>query len=226
MNNNPKSLRKIRALIFDAEGVLIDTEPLWDMSQEAFLQHYGKTYERNRVKSLLTGRSLAEGTAVLAQIYALPGPLDELIRQRQEIVQSCFQTNVTFIPGARAFLARFGRKLPFGIATSMDPDMFLGIAEKLDLLSLFPAISTLHQTQGRGKPAPALFLDCAARLNVAPVDCLVIEDAPLGIEAARRAGMLCAALTTTYEATLLEQADVIVHSFDEFGDWLASHLDF
>jgi beta-phosphoglucomutase len=73
----------------------------------------------------------------------------------------------------------------------------------------------LIDVEQRSKPNPDLFLHAAGRLEARPENCVVIEDAPHGVEAARRAGMKCIALTTTYDRRKLSQADIVVDTFDQ-----------
>ncbi len=211
---------KIRALVFDCEGVLIDTEPFWDASQIEFLAAHNKIYDRDSIKHLLTGRSFREGTAILARMYDLQGTLDELLHQRMQITFASFQREIHMIPGVQAFIEKYAYRIPLGIATAMAPDLFDIVVRHAHFPSYFSAISTLRDTQGKGKPDPSLFLHCASQLAVSPVQCLVIEDAPLGIEAAHNAGMRCAAITTTYAAKHLQQADIIVENFEDLAVWI------
>lgn len=103
----------IEALIFDAEGVVLDSEPAWDEAQREFLRRRGHRYDRDRIKPLLSGRSLAEGTSILKREYGLSGEPAELARERLEIVARLLARRLPFVPGFQAFLERV-RPVPGG----------------------------------------------------------------------------------------------------------------
>jgi HAD superfamily hydrolase (TIGR01509 family) len=205
----------IDTILFDAEGVVVDTEPAWDRGQEEFLRRRGCPYERERVKPLLTGRSLEEGVAVLQGLYGFGGDVEQLARERAGLVREAFTEEVDFLPGFPAFFDSVREIFKTGLATAMDPDLLDLLDRRLGLRDLFAGrVYTLAQGDLRGKPHPDLFLQAAAGLHSEPGQCLVIEDAPHGIEAARRAGMRCYGLASTYGTAKLCLADRI---FDDFS---------
>jgi beta-phosphoglucomutase len=204
----------IDSIIFDAEGVVIDTEPLWDKAQEEFLARRGQRSDRARVKPLLTGQSLLDGTRILQAEYGLEGDPCVLSNERLALVRDQISQHVGFIPGFQQFFETIRSKYKTCLATAMPEELLALVCQRLPLASLFgDRIYSLRQVGGRGKPSPDLFLYAAAQLQSRPANCLVIEDAPHGIEAARRAGIRSVGLTTTYPAELLSQADVVVGTF-------------
>ncbi len=210
------SARRARCILFDAEGVVIDTESLWDREQEAFLRAHGVAYERSHLKPLLTGRSLAESTAILRDAFNLPGSLGELVTQRTRAMHQLL-ADVQFVPGFRLFYERAKARYSTAVATAMDPELFFVVDERLGLSALFDGhVYTLLDARC-GKAAPDLFLVAAAALQVEPSAAVVLEDAPHGIVAARRAGMTCIAMTTTYPAALLQGADLVVDDYEQLA---------
>lgn len=209
--------RGIEAIIFDAEGVVIDTESIWDEGQRVFLERRGIAYDRAFVKPRLTGRSLADGVRALQAEYGFAGDPDELAEERAQIVRGLMRT-AGFVPGFTTFFERVAGEYRVCIATAMQGALFDVVDERLGLRRLFgERVFTIADVGFRSKPDPALFLYAAARLAVAPAACVVIEDAPLGIEAARRAGMRCVGLATTYEPPLLSAADQVARTYDEIA---------
>lgn len=210
----PLEWAMITAIIFDAEGVVIDSEGLWDCGQREFLRRRGVSYEREALKPLLTGRSLVDGVRVMQERYGFPGDLHTLARERLAIVKELFATGVSWIKGFEEFYARVCGRYRTALATALDPDLFAVVDHRLHLSELFQGqVFFLTDVGGVAKPDPALFLHAASILQTAPAQCLVIEDAPLGIEAARRAGMRCVALTTTYDRSCLLHADVVIEDY-------------
>jgi beta-phosphoglucomutase len=205
----------IDTIIFDAEGVVIDTEGLWDDAQRDFLARFGKTYDRSNIKHLLAGRSMIDGARVLKEAFDLPGDPEELADGRIEAARRHFES-VEFVPGFREFFAEVSPGFKTCLATAMDPRLFRGVADYLDLPRFFNArMFTIDDVGGRGKPAPDLFNFAASALGSDARSCLVIEDAPNGIEAARNAEMVCIGLATTFAPAILREADLVVSSFDE-----------
>ena len=205
----------IDTIIFDAEGVVIDTETIWDKGQEEFLRRRGFVYDRGRIKPLLTGRTLAEGVKVMQESYGFGGDPDQLAGERADIVRELFATDVGFIEGFEAFFDKVHYSYKTCIATALDQDLLALVDRHLGLSELFAGhIYTLSDVGFRSKPSPDVFLYAAKQLASKPDRCVVIEDAPHGIEAARRAGMRSIGISTTYEHDKLRSADLVVDGFD------------
>ncbi len=204
----------IDTIIFDGEGVVVDTETIWDQGQAEFLRRYGQVYDRDRIKPLLTGRSVAEGVRIMQHEYGFSGDVESQARERVAIVRQLFRDETGFIAGFREFFEGVRNRYQTCIATAMDPELVQLVDQRLGLSALFGGrIFTLADVGQRAKPNPDLFLYAAARLATAPEHCVVIEDAPHGLEAAKRAGMRSIALTTTYNRSLLAAADLVVDSY-------------
>jgi len=206
----------IDTILFDAEGVVLDTESLWDRGQEVFLRRRGFVYDRERVKPLLTGRTMAEGVIIMQDIYGFEGNIQEQARERVEIVKDLFRNKARFMDGFLEFFSQVRKEFKVAVATAMDEVILAEVELHLHLDELFSGhVYTLSQVEFRSKPNPDLFLLAARRLNSCPNSCVVIEDAPHGIEAARRAGMHNIGLATTYRPEQLNDADIVVKTFDE-----------
>jgi beta-phosphoglucomutase len=206
----------IDTIIFDAEGVVFDSELVWDNGQIEFLGRRGIVYEREKLKPLLTGRSLVEGVVVMQQMYGFPGKAEELAKERLAIVSNFFKDGVLFIEGFLDFYQIVQGKYKTCIATSLTGELLAIVEKTLDLSCLFAGnIFSIADVGHIDKPQPEIFLYAAKQLHAKVEQCLVIEDAPLGIEAAKRAGMKCIALTKTYRRELLSEADWIVDGYKE-----------
>jgi len=207
----------IDTIIFDAEGVVVDTECIWDKGQEEFLKRRGFVYDRAQVKPLLTGRSLVEGVRAMQQFYGFGGDPAELARERFEIVKDHMAEGVKFIDGFQTFFERVRATYKTCIASAMSEELMAIVDRVLGLSALFGGdkIFTLVHVNYVSKPDPALFVHAARQLQSAPEQCLVIEDAPFGVEAAHRAHMKCIGLATTYEPDQLAAADLVARSYDD-----------
>ncbi len=217
----------IDTIIFDAEGIVIDTETIWDKGQAIFLQRRGFVYDRERIKPLLTGRTLAEGVEVMKQAYRFDGDTEMLARERADIVRELFVHETAFIDGFLPFFATVRDHYKTCIATSMDQELLKLVDRHLNLSALFEGrIYTLDKVGYRSKPNPDIFLYAARQLGSIPQNCVVVEDAPHGIDAAKRAGMWCIAISTTYDARKLQQADCVVGSYAEIDLAAVNQLAF
>lgn len=210
------------AVIFDAEGVVIDTEECWNKTDTTVLDSFGIAYDITKVKPLLSGRSLLEGSQVLVKHYGLPVTAQDLCDKRFAVMSGLLK-NIRFISGFENFFSSLS--VPMAIGTAMQDDLLAIVEQQLNLKRLFNShVYSVQSAGGKGKPAPDVYLYAANKLGIVPSRCVVIEDAPLGIAAAKTAGMRCIALTTTYPRELLHAADVIVDSYDELTrDFLQAH---
>lgn len=191
----------IRALIFDMDGLLVDSEPLAAKAMTDFLTRFGQS-PRPEIAARLLGRRLPEAIAIVRDAYGLAADLEELTRMYGAMRLAALRGNLRPMAGAREILA-FGREagLRLALATSgMREHVDVSLAES-GLEGLFDAEVTGDQVQ-RGKPAPDLFLLAAQQLGVSPAVCVVLEDAPLGVEAAKAAGMRVIAVPNERTASL------------------------
>ena len=205
---------RITTIIFDADGVVIDSEKIWDEAQTEFSRRRGIPYERAKLKPRLAGKSQAEAGEILKVEYGLAQDAQSLAAERMALVKRGFEEGVEFRSGFREFFQRVRSDYQTCIATSMPEELLAIVDGRLGLSKLFGGqIFSLIAVGYRSKPNPAIFLHAAKQLGVEPANCLVIEDAPHGVEAARRAGMKCIGLTTTFDRQTLSHADSVVDSF-------------
>jgi beta-phosphoglucomutase-like phosphatase (HAD superfamily) len=207
----------IDAILFDCDGVVLDSETIWDRCETEFLRRRGIAFDIARTKPLITGLGQRAGVLLLQEQYGIAGDPDALAQERLEIIRELFEQEVRFTEGFPEFYEEKVRgRYATCIATSMPEELFavadrkLGIARFFDGRVYFPT-----HVGGRAKPAPDIFLHAAAQLGTPPERCLVIEDSPRGLEAARRAGMTSIGLATTHGPEMLGEADRVVASFAE-----------
>jgi beta-phosphoglucomutase len=207
----------IEAILFDCDGVVLDSETIWDRCEEEFLRRRGIAFDLARTKPLITGLSQQAGVLLLQEQYGVEGDPDALVAERLEIIRELFEQEVRFTEGFPEFYEEKVRgRYATCIATSMPAELFAVADRKLAISRFFgPRVYFPSHVGGRAKPAPDLFLYAARQLGAPPDRCLVIEDSPRGIEAARRAGMPVIGLATTHGRELLGEADWVVGSFGE-----------
>ncbi|HSU83554.1 MAG TPA: HAD family phosphatase [Thermoanaerobaculia bacterium] len=207
----------IEAILFDCDGVVLDSETIWDRCEEEFLRRRGIVFDVARTKPLITGLGQKAGVLLLQEQYGVEGDPDALVAERLEIIRGLFEREVRFTEGFPEFFEeRVRGRYATCIATSMPEELFAVADRKLAISRFFGSrVYFPSHVGGRAKPAPDLFLYAARQLGAPPDRCLVIEDSPRGIEAARRAGMPVIGLATTHGKEMLGEADRVVGSFGE-----------
>lgn len=222
------NLENIKAVIFDAEGVVVDTESLWDKSQEVVLEKRGLSYDREYLKPKMAGQTLQEGAKLIIEYYGLNESILDIADERRALINDLFETEIGYIEGFLPFVNRLKNadKFHISIATAMSKGLMQKVEKKLNLVQIFNNhIYFIEDVGNKSKPAPDVFLLAAEKMNISPINCVVIEDAPHGIEAANRAGMLSVGLTTTFSGRHLSEANYIVDNFTEVSSLLNLAVD-
>ena len=209
------SKNNLQAIIFDLEGVVVDSEKHWDTCAVIFLGRHGFKYQREPHKPLLMGKTLEEGVLIWKKEIGLKGSTKKLAQERRDIIRELyFDTN--FTPGFMDLFKIVSKKYRVGIGTSIERPFLKIIDDKLGITKLFDDhVYSIEDIGFISKPKPDIFLHVAEKLKVKPKDCVVFEDSPNGVEAAKRAGMVCIAITTTTDPKKLTKADLIIDSFQD-----------
>jgi pseudouridine-5'-monophosphatase len=180
--------RPVRAAIFDLDGLLLDTEPLYLQATSELLARYGVTLERDVLRRFI-GIPSPRTMQHLADHYGIDRAGEALAAERQAILDPLLPTSRPR-PGAVELTSRLAAaRVPIAIGTSSSRHTLAIKSEHhREWFATFGAIVTSDDV-GRGKPHPDIFLEAASRLGVAPEACLVFEDARSGVEAAQAGGM-------------------------------------
>jgi pseudouridine-5'-monophosphatase len=177
-------------VIFDMDGVLLDTERLYTEATQQIVGRFGKTFDWS-VKGNMIGRPALDSARYLVETLALPLTAEAYLEERAVIFEELMPTAAP-MPGARILTdALVAQGIPMGVATSSSRAMFeLKTTHHRDWFATFDIIVVGDDPQVKhGKPAPDIFLVAAQALGANPRDCVVVEDAPAGVQAARAAGM-------------------------------------
>ena len=181
-------LAGIRAVLFDLDGVLVDSEPWWHEVRVAWAAARGRAW-REEDSRLCMGRNSREWSEVMRERLDVA---DAPLAIEREIVAALVaryaSEPVPLVADAPAAAAAIAARLPVAIASSAHPAVIRAAVEAAGLAASFSTIVSSDDV-ARGKPAPDVFLEAARRLGVAPPRCLVIEDSRNGVLAGRAAGM-------------------------------------
>lgn len=204
------------AIIFDCDGVLVDSETLGCVAVARVLQTAGMATDAAAIRAEMTGKSDREMVAIYAARTGLPldpGEITVRIAEEYMNLAGALQPMPGIIPVLHQ-LQVLG--VPVAVASSGEPSKIAFLLEKAGLKGFFDIICSAAEVP-RGKPEPDLFLYAAARLGKDPRDCLVVEDSLYGVMAGKRAGMFTLGYPSSFSAPELLKAgaDRVIRSFDE-----------
>ncbi|AEW93226.1 MULTISPECIES: HAD family hydrolase [Streptomycetaceae] len=191
-----------RAVIFDLDGTLVDSEPAYYEAGRQLLARYGVDGYSWEHHARFVGIGTEETLAALRAEYRIAAPVQELLAGKNRIYLELAGRTVRAFPGMRELVERLrAAGVPMAVASGSSPRAIRAVLAGTGLDGAFALTVSAEQVE-HGKPAPDVFLAAAERLGVAPERCVVLEDAAPGVTAAARAGMRCVAVPY-----LPEQAD-------------------
>ncbi|MFA6427711.1 MAG: HAD family phosphatase [Candidatus Magasanikbacteria bacterium] len=207
---------KYKAVIYDMDGLLIDSMIHWMHSDDRFYKPRGVTLTPDLIK-FLTGKSLRENMTWLKEEYKLEESVEELIVERARTTDNIYTDLTTDMPGATRLIKRLKREgFKQAIASGSMYERIKLVVQRFGWDIYLDKLISADHVQDKGKPDPGIFLHAAKQLDIHPADCIVFEDAENGVVAAKRAGMTCiAALDKRWSFGDFSQADLIVESLED-----------
>jgi HAD superfamily hydrolase (TIGR01509 family) len=207
----------IQATVFDLDGVLVDTEHVWDEVREQLTREWGGSYTPEAQRAMM-GMSSTEWSRYLHEVVGLAATPEEINAEVVRRMLERYRAKLPVVPGAVAAVRRLDEAgVALAVASSSNRPLIDAVLEAIDLGDAFQATVSSEEV-AHGKPAPDVYLEAAAQLGVAPERCTAIEDSTNGIRAAHAAGMRVVAFPNRCyppSPEALDLADVVIASLDE-----------
>jgi HAD superfamily hydrolase (TIGR01509 family) len=207
----------IEAVVFDLDGVLLDTEELWDEARHQLAEERGAPWPDDAQRAMM-GMSSPEWSQYMHEAIGLPEAPEQISGEVVRRLEALYRERLPLVPGALEAVRRIGAHWPLGIASSSNRpliDLFLELTGGRDL---FRATVSSEEVE-RGKPAPEVYVEAARRLGVDRARCAAIEDSENGIRSAAAAGMRVVTIPNRVfppsEEEALSLADAVLNSLDE-----------
>jgi HAD superfamily hydrolase (TIGR01509 family) len=205
-----------RALVFDLDGVLLDSEQVWNEAKEKLVRERGGRWREEAPRTMM-GMSSLEWSRYLHDELGVPLEPDAISDEVVRRLEGVYRERLPLIDGAAEAVERLAAAVPLGLASSSNREI---IDLFLELSGLGPcfAVTISSEEVERGKPAPDVYLEVVRRLGADPADSVAVEDSENGIRAARAAGMRVVAVPNPHyppDPAALAEADDVVGSLHD-----------
>jgi HAD superfamily hydrolase (TIGR01509 family) len=206
----------IEAVVLDLDGLLIQTEEIWDDVRETFARERGARYDAAAQRAMM-GMSSTEWSRYMHDELGIPDAPPEISAEIVRRMEARYRERLPLLPGAAEAVERLCARWPLGLASSSNRPLIDAVLELADLDRFF-RVTVSSEEVSRGKPSPDVYLEAARRLGVRPERCAAVEDSHSGIRSARAAGMRVVAIPNPSfppDDAALGEADVVLRSLAE-----------
>jgi HAD superfamily hydrolase (TIGR01509 family) len=206
----------IEAVVFDLDGVLVQSEELWDAARRELAGEHGVGWPDDATDAMM-GMSSKEWSRYMHDEVGVPDPPEEINRKVLAWVEKRYREDLPWIPGAREAVRRIGERFPLGLATSSNREIIDIVVEVGGFEDLLKVTVSSEEVE-RGKPAPDVYLEATRRMGVDPGATAAVEDSTNGLLAAKAAGMRVIAIPNDAHPPAekgLAVADAVLDSIDE-----------
>jgi HAD superfamily hydrolase (TIGR01509 family) len=210
--------KQIQAVVFDLDGVLIDSEQLWDEVREQLAHERGGRWH-DRAQADMMGMSSTEWSRYMHDVIGLAESPEEINAEVVRRLLARYRESLPLLPGAVVAVERLAAVWPLGLASSSNREVIDAVLEEAGVAHYFRATVSSEEVE-HGKPAPDVYLEAARRLGVPAGRCAAVEDSRNGIRSARAAGMCVIAIPNPHyppSEDILELAEVVLDSLDELA---------
>jgi HAD superfamily hydrolase (TIGR01509 family) len=213
------------AVIFDLDGVLVDSEAAWNDVRRALVEDSGGKW-REDAQKVMMGMSSVEWSRYMREGLGVPMSSGAITAAVVERLERRYRERLPLIPGAREAVTSLASRWPLAIASSANRSTIALVLRLADLTDCFQAAVSSEEVP-HGKPMPDVYLEAARRLSCEPVGCVAVEDSANGLRAAAAAGMSAIAIPNRAfppEDEALAKADVILASIDALDPGVVAAL--
>jgi beta-phosphoglucomutase-like phosphatase (HAD superfamily) len=215
----------IEAVVFDLDGVILDSEEIWDRVREQYIRERGGRYDAAAQRAMM-GMSSKEWSRFIHDELGIEASPAEINADVVELMSARYREHLPLVTGAREAVERIGAVFPLAIASSSNRALIGVVLELAELSELFRATVSSEEV-ARGKPAPDVYLEAARCLGVEPERCAAVEDSHSGIASANAAGTFVVAIPNPHyppNDDALAEADVVLTSIrDLTPDIILAH---
>jgi HAD superfamily hydrolase (TIGR01509 family) len=207
----------IRAVIFDMDGLLIDSEPYWERARAGYCASVGCKWKAED-ELTVKGHNSAEWATVIKGRCGLAEIVESIIQGVSQRVEALYRERLPLLPGSQEVVRDLASSYPLAIASSSPQEIVEYAMRLAGLLDRFQVVVSADQV-GKGKPHPEVFLEAARQLQVPPHEIAVFEDSSAGIEAAVRAGMWTIAVPNAHyppTEAALARANLVQGRLEDF----------
>jgi HAD superfamily hydrolase (TIGR01509 family) len=206
----------IEAVVFDLDGVLMDSEPLWDRARRTVVEEHGGRWQAGATEAM-QGMSSVEWAGYLQRTLGLREDRDRIIELVVAKLLESYADRLPLLPGAREAVVRLSAQWPLALASSSNRQVIDTVLQQAGLAGMF-RVTISSEEVARGKPAPDVYLEAARLLEVASSGCIAVEDSANGMRSAAAAGMLVIAIPNRDfppPADVLADAAAVLSGLDE-----------
>jgi HAD superfamily hydrolase (TIGR01509 family) len=206
----------IDGVVFDLDGVLLDSEQVWDRTREELARERGGRWH-DRAQRDMMGMSSTEWSRYMHDRIGLREPPEEINREVVRRLSEIYRERLPLLQGSREAVERLAARWPLGLASSSNRELIDLALELMGVQHLFHATVSSEEV-ARGKPAPDVYLEAARRLSVEPANAAAVEDSHNGIRSAKAAGMRVLAIPNEHfppDDDALREADVVLRSLSD-----------
>ena len=206
----------IDAVVFDLDGVILQTEEVWDEVRGSYVVEQGGRYDDEAQRAMM-GMSAPEWSRYLHEELGVPGAPEQISADIVRLMEARYRDELPLIAGAGEAVERLAGRWPLGLASSSNRPL-IDAALELSGLDRFFTATVSSEEVARGKPAPDVYLEAARRLGVDPERCVAVEYSHSGIRSAKSAGMRVIAIPNRSfppDPDALAAADLVLDSIDE-----------
>jgi HAD superfamily hydrolase (TIGR01509 family) len=180
------------AVIFDLDGVLIDSEGAWNEARRELVEQSGGTWRADAQQAMM-GMSSVEWSQYMHDELAVPMSAEDISAAVVARLERTYRTRLPLIPGARDAVVSLAEHWPLGLASSANPSIIDLVLRRAELADRFQATVSSEEV-AHGKPAPDVYVEAARRLSADPARCVAVEDSANGLRSAAAAGMRVVAI--------------------------------